>query len=70
MNVLLAAALVGGVMSFAVLWSYEALAALLGAQLGATSLALTAGLPLTLLGVKAEPKQSAAFRLSRIVTRP
>jgi hypothetical protein len=70
MIVLLAAALVSGVVSFGVLWPYGALAALLGAQLGATFFALTAGLLLALLGAKTEPKQSAAFRLSRIVTRP
>jgi hypothetical protein len=70
MIVLLAAALAGGLMSFAVLWPYGALAALLGAQLGATFLALTAGLFLALLRAKAELKQGSAFRLSRVVARP
>ncbi len=70
MIVLLAAALVGGVVSFAVLWPHGALAALLGAQLGATFLALTAGLLLAMLRTKAEPKQSEAFRLSRVIARP
>ncbi len=70
MILLLDAALVGGVVSFAVLWRYGALAALLGAQLGATFLAFTAGLLLALLSAKAEPKQSAAFRLSRDIARP
>ncbi len=66
MIVLLAAALVSGVVSFAVLWPYGAL----GAQLGATFLALTAGLLLALLRTRVEPKQSAAFRLSRVIARP
>ena len=70
MIVLLAAALAGGLMSFAVLWPYGALAALLGAQLGATFLALTAGLFLALLRAKAELKQGSSFRLSRVVARP
>jgi hypothetical protein len=70
MIVLLAATLVGGVVSFAVLCPYGALAALLGAQLGATFLALTAGMLLALLGAKTEPKQSAAFGLSRVIARP
>ncbi len=70
MIVLLAAALVGGVVSFAVLWPHGALAALVRVQLGATFLALTAGLLLAFLRTKAEPKQSAAFRLSRVVARP
>ncbi len=63
MVVLLVAAFFGGSTSFAVLWPYGALAALLGAQFGATLLALTAGLLLALLRVKAEPKQSAVFGL-------
>ncbi len=70
MIVLLVAALVGGVVSLAVLWPYGALTAFLGAQLGATFLALTAGLLLAFLRTKAEPKQSAAYRLSRVVARP
>ena len=69
MIVLLAAALVGGLVSFVVLWPYGILTALIGAQLGATLLALTAGLLLALLRAKAEPKQSAAFRLSRVIAR-
>lgn len=63
MIVLLAAALVGGLGSFVVLWPYGALAALLGAQFGATFLALMAGLLLALRRAKAERKQGAAFSL-------
>jgi hypothetical protein len=37
MIVLLAAALVGGLLGFAVLWPYGAVTTLLGAQLGASS---------------------------------
>ena len=70
MILLLDAALVGGVVSFAVLWCYGALAALLDAQLSATFLALTASLLPTFLRTKAEPKQSAAFRHSRLIERP
>ena len=44
MIVLMPAALVGGLGSFGVLWPYGALAALPGAQLGASFLALTAGM--------------------------
>ncbi len=67
MIVLMAAALLGGSMSFTVLWPYGALAALLGAQLGATFLALTAGLLLALLRSKAQLRQSAVVRLSRVI---
>lgn len=63
MIVLLAAALVGGLGSFVVLWPYGALAALLGAQLGGTFLALVAGLLLASRRAKAERKQGAAFSL-------
>jgi hypothetical protein len=70
MIVLLAAALVGGLMSFAVLWPYGALAALVGAQFGATFLALTAGLLLALLKSKVELKQNGAFRPSRVIVEP
>ena len=69
MVVLLVAAFFGGSTSFAVLWPYGALAALLGAQFGATLLALTAGLLLALLRAKAVPEQSAAFRLRRVQAR-
>ncbi len=63
MIVLLAAALVGGLGSFVVLWPFGALAAFLGAQLGGTFLALMAGLLLAWRRAKAERKQSAAFSL-------
>jgi hypothetical protein len=60
MIVLMAAALVGGVGSFVVLWPYGAL----GAQFGATSLALMAGLLLASRRAKVEQNQSAAFSLA------
>ena len=63
MVVLMTAALVGGFISFVMLWPYGALAAFLGAQLGGTFLALMAGLLLAWRRAKAERKQSAAFSL-------
>ena len=64
MIVLMAAALVGGVGSFVVLWPYGAFAALLGAQVGATSLALMAGLLLASRRAKMEQNQSSALSLA------
>jgi hypothetical protein len=64
MIVLLAAALVGGVGSFVALWSYGALAAVVGAQLGASALAAMAGLLLAARRAKRDRKQSAAFGLA------
>ena len=64
MIVLLAAALVGGLVSFTALWPYGALAAILGAQLGATFLALAAGLLLASRRVRVEQKQGAPFRFA------
>ena len=52
MIALLFAAMVGGLLSFIVLWPYGALTALLGAQLGASLLTLTAGLLLASQKVK------------------
>ena len=69
MIVLLAAALVGGLMGFVLLFPYGALAALLGAQISASLLTLAAGLLLGFLRAKAGGKQSAAFRLYRVVSR-
>ena len=63
MIVLLAAALVGGLVSFAVLWPYGILTALVGAQLGATFLAFLVCPVLASRGSKAERKQSAALKL-------
>ncbi len=57
MILLLAAALSGGVMSFAVLWPYGALTALVGAQLGATFLMFMGGLLLALRRAKVERTQ-------------
>jgi hypothetical protein len=70
MVVLMIAALVCGFMSFVMLWPYGALAALLGAPLGASLLALTAGLLLALLRVKAGRKQSAAFQFPSWIDKP
>jgi hypothetical protein len=63
MIVLLATALIGGLFSFAVLWPYGALTALLGAQIGATLLTIMAGLLLASQRVKTDRKLSAASRL-------
>ena len=57
MIVLLAAAVVGGVASFTMLWPYGVLTALLGAQLGGTFLLLVAGLLIALQRSKAEQGQ-------------
>ena len=63
MIVLLAAALSGGLVGFAVAWPYGALAGFFGAQLGATFLTLAAGLLLSSYRARAERKQDEAFRL-------
>jgi hypothetical protein len=63
MMVLLAAALVGGFLGFTLLWSYGAVTAFLGAQLGASSLAFLICPVLALRRVKAERKPSAGFKL-------
>ena len=63
MKVMFAAALVGGLLGFTLLWPNGALTALLGAQLGATSLAFLVCPVLALRRVKAERKQSVGFSL-------
>lgn len=65
MKVLFAAALVGGLLGFTLLWPYGALTAVLGAQLGATALAFLMCPVLALRRTKAEQKYSAGF--NRIV---
>ncbi len=60
---LLAAALVGGLLGFIVLWPYGAVTAILGAQLGASSLAFLMCPVLALRRTKVERKQSARFKL-------
>jgi hypothetical protein len=55
LKVLFAAALIGATLGFALFWPYEALTALLGAQLGACALALRRS--------RVERKQSAGFKL-------
>jgi hypothetical protein len=57
MIVLLAAALLGGLFSFAVLWPYGALMALVGAQLGATFVVSMAGLFIAFQRARAERTQ-------------
>jgi hypothetical protein len=57
MTVLSAAALVGGLFSFAVLWPYGALTALLGAQLGATFVMFIASLLIAFQRAKVERTQ-------------
>jgi hypothetical protein len=69
MIVLLPAALVGALLGFALLRPSGALAALLGAQLGAISLAFLMCPILALWMTKVERKQSAGFRLNRVVAR-
>ena len=63
MIVLLAAALLGGLLGFTVLWPYGAVTALLGAQLGASSLAFLICPVLALRRAKVQRKQSAGFKL-------
>ncbi len=69
MIVLLPAALVGASIGFTLLWSSGVLAALLGAQLGAISLAFLMCPILALRRIKVERKQSARFRFYRVVAR-
>ena len=57
MIVLATAALLGGLLSFAVLWPYGALIALIGAQLGATCVMFMAGLLIASQRAKAERTQ-------------
>ena len=63
MKVLFAAALVGGLVGFALFWSHGALTALLGAQLGACALAFLMCPVLALRRAKVERRQSAGFKL-------
>jgi hypothetical protein len=63
MIVLLAAALLGGLLGFTVLWPYRAVTALLGAQLGASTLAFLICPVLALRRANGERKQSAGFKL-------
>ncbi len=69
MIVLLSTTLVGALLGFALLWPSGVLAALLGAQLGAISLAFLMCPILALRRTKVERKQSAGFRLYRVITR-
>jgi len=64
MLVLLAAALLGGLLGFTVLWPYGAVTALLGAQLGASSLAFLICPVLALRRANVERKRSAGFKLA------
>ena len=63
MIVLLAAALVGGLLGFTLLWPFGAVTAILGAQLGASSLAFLICPVLALRRAKVQRKQSAGFKL-------
>jgi hypothetical protein len=54
MLLLLAAALLGGLITFAVLWPYGALIAIVGAPFGGSALALLAGLLLAFLRTRVE----------------
>jgi hypothetical protein len=63
MIVLLAAALLGGLLGFTLLWSYGAVTALLGAQLGASSLAFLICPVLALRKANVGRKQSVGFKL-------
>jgi hypothetical protein len=69
MIVLLLTALLGALLGFTLLWPSGVLAALLGAQLGAISLAFLMCPILALRRIKVERKQSAGFRLYRVVAR-
>jgi hypothetical protein len=57
MIILSTAALLGGLFSFAVLWPYGALMALVGAQLGATFVMFMSGLLMAFQRAKAERAQ-------------
>ncbi len=63
MIVLLVAALVGGLLGFTVLWPYGAVTAILGAQLGASSLAFLICPVFALRRAKVQRKPSAGFKL-------
>ena len=63
MNMLVAAALVGSLLGFTLLWAYGVVAALLGAQLGAISLAFLMCPVLALRRTKVERTRSAGFKL-------
>jgi hypothetical protein len=63
LKVLFAAALIGATIGFALFWPYEALTALLGAQLGACALAFLICPVLALRRSRVERKQSAGFKL-------
>ena len=63
MKVLFAAALVGSLVGFALFWSHGALTALLGAHLGACSLAFLMCPLLALRKAKVERRPSAGFKL-------
>jgi hypothetical protein len=65
MKLLFAAALLGSLLGFALFWSHGALTALLGAQLGACSLAFLMCPVLALRRAKVERRQSAGFNLGR-----
>jgi hypothetical protein len=69
MIVLLLTALLGALLGFTLLWPFGVLAALLGSQLGAISLAFLMCPILALRRIKVERKQSAGFRLYRVVAR-
>ena len=69
MIVLLLTASLGALLGFTLLWPSGVLAALLGAQLGAISLAFLMCPILALRRIKVERKQSAGFRLYRVVAR-
>jgi purine-cytosine permease-like protein len=69
MNMVLSAALVGGLLGFTLLSSSGVLAALLGAQLGAISLAFLISPISALRGAKVERKQSTGFKRYRVVAR-
>ena len=63
MNMLLAAALVGSLLGFTLLWAHGVLAALLGAQLGAIALAFLMCPVLALRKTKVERTRNAGFKL-------
>ncbi len=62
MKVLLAAALFGGLLGFALFWPHGALTGLLGALLGASALAFLMSPVLALRRAKVERKQSTGFK--------
>ncbi len=63
MKLLFAAALIGSLLGFALFWSHGALTALLGAHLGACSLAFLMCPVLALRRARVERRQSAGFDL-------